>query len=179
MPSRSFTRSDRLAAELRRLLGTMVHEVVRDNALPSMSVSDVECSKDFDVIVLLDKPQGLSSNQAMERGRHQFRARKAGHTGSLDPLATGLLPICFGEATKIAGYLLGARKAYAAECRLGTTTTTDDSEGEVIETRAVPALSVDTIGSALKNLRGSITPIPPIYSPPNHPAVTLYQPPRP
>ncbi len=72
--------------------------------------------RDIHGILLLDKPQGLSSNQALQKVRHLFGARKAGHTGSLDPLATGLLPICFGEATKIAGYLLGSRKAYAAEC---------------------------------------------------------------
>jgi len=71
----------------------------------------------LDGILLLDKPQGLSSNQALQRVRHLFRADKAGHTGSLDPLATGLLPVCFGEATKIAGGLLGARKAYETVAR--------------------------------------------------------------
>jgi len=96
--------------------------------------------RDISGILLLDKPPGLSSNQALQKARHLFGAKKAGHTGSLDPLATGLLPICFGEATKIAGYLLGARKAYAAQCRLGVTTTTDDAEGEVVRTRAVPEL---------------------------------------
>ena len=73
----------------------------------------------LDGILLLDKPQGLSSNQALQRVRHLFRAEKGGHTGSLDPLATGLLPVCFGEATKIAGGLLGARKAYDTVARLG------------------------------------------------------------
>src|SRR5690606_18903117 len=76
----------------------------------------------LDGILLLDNPQGLSSNQALQRARHLFRAAKAGHTGSLDPLATGLLPVCFGEATKIAGGLLGARKAYDTVARLGTVT---------------------------------------------------------
>jgi len=79
--------------------------------------------RDIHGILLFDKPQGLSSNQALQRVRRLYNARKAGHTGSLDPLATGLLPVCFGEATKIAGYLLGSRKAYEAELRLGATTT--------------------------------------------------------
>ena len=86
-------------------------------------------------ILLLDKPHGLSSNQALQRVRHLFRAEKAGHTGSLDPLATGLLPICFGEATKIAGGLLGARKAYDTVARLGLVTDTDDAEGQLLRER--------------------------------------------
>src|SRR5947208_13918072 len=110
-------------------------------------------------ILLLDKPRGLSSNAVLQRVRTLFLRQKAGHTGSLDPLATGLLPICLGEATKIAGYLLGSRKAYAAECRLGITTTTDDAEGEVLQTRPVPALSDADIETALANLRGRIVPI--------------------
>ncbi|HJW47116.1 MAG TPA: tRNA pseudouridine(55) synthase TruB, partial [Lysobacter sp.] len=79
----------------------------------------------LDGILLLDKPQGLSSNQALQRVRHLFRAEKAGHTGSLDPLATGLLPVCFGEATKIARLLLGSRKAYETAGELGLTTDSD------------------------------------------------------
>jgi tRNA pseudouridine55 synthase len=131
--------------------------------------------RDVHGILLLDKPQGLSSNQALQKARHLFRAKKAGHTGSLDPLATGLLPICFGEATKIAGYLLGSRKAYAAECLLGVATTTDDSEGEVVDTRAVPVIDNATIESALKNLRGKIIQIPPIYSALKQGGVALYK----
>ena len=94
----------------------------------------------LDGILLLDKPPGLSSNQALQRVRHLFRAEKAGHTGSLDPLATGLLPICFGEATKIAGSLLGARKAYETVARLGITTDTDDAEGQPLRERPVARL---------------------------------------
>src|ERR1700753_3928408 len=112
--------------------------------------------RDVDGILLLDKPYGLSSNQALQRARHIFGARKAGHTGSLDPLATGLLPICFGEATKIAGYLLGSSKAYDAECRLGITTTTDDAEGEVLATRAVPTIDDAALETAMQPLRGRI-----------------------
>ena len=101
--------------------------------------------RDVTGILLLDKPSGLSSNQALQKVRRLYAARKAGHTGSLDPLATGLLPICLGEATKIAGHLLGARKAYAADVRLGVTTDTDDAEGSVLQTRAVPALTAHDI----------------------------------
>jgi tRNA pseudouridine55 synthase len=131
--------------------------------------------RDIHGILLLDKPQGLSSNQALQQVRRLFNARKAGHTGSLDPLATGLLPICFGEATKIAGYLLGSRKAYAAECRLGVTTTTDDAEGEVVTTRSVPALTAATIDAALCTLRGRIVQTPPIYSALKQGGVPLYK----
>ncbi|MGY0504108.1 tRNA pseudouridine(55) synthase TruB [Luteimonas sp. e5] len=115
-------------------------------------------------ILLLDKARGPSSNQALQRVRHLFRAEKAGHTGALDPLATGLLPICFGEATKIAGGLLGARKAYETVARLGVTTDTDDAEGEVLRRRPVPALDIARIDAALAELSGRIRQVPPIYS---------------
>jgi len=118
----------------------------------------------LDGIVLLDKPRGLSSNQALQRVRHLFRAAKAGHTGSLDPLATGLLPICFGEATKLAGGLLGARKAYDTVARLGIQTDTDDAEGEPLIERPIPALTQDQIETALHTLTGPIQQRPPIYS---------------
>jgi hypothetical protein len=95
----------------------------------------------LDGVLLLDKPAGMSSNQALQRVRHLFRAEKAGHTGSLDPLATGLLPVCFGEATKVAGLLLGHRKAYETEARLGATTDTDDADGVVLRERPVPVLA--------------------------------------
>jgi tRNA pseudouridine55 synthase len=131
--------------------------------------------RDITGILLLDKPQGLSSNQALQKVRRLFRASKAGHTGSLDPLATGLLPVCFGEATKIAGYLLGARKAYTAQCKLGVTTTTDDAEGETVATRTVPALDEAIIESALAKLRGRIVQIPPAYSAIKQGGVPLYK----
>lgn len=118
----------------------------------------------LDGILLLDKPRGLSSNQALQRVRHLFRAQKAGHTGSLDPLATGLLPVCFGETTKIAGGLLGARKAYDAVARLGIVTDTDDADGQVLQERPVPALDIDTLDAALAGLVGRIRQRPPIYS---------------
>lgn len=118
----------------------------------------------LDGILLLDKPQGLSSNQALQRARHLLRAEKAGHTGSLDPLATGMLPLCFGEATKLAGHLLGARKAYVTLARFGVTTDTDDAEGQPLRRRPVPALDDARIEAALAPLRGRIRQRPPIYS---------------
>lgn len=120
--------------------------------------------RDIHGILLLDKPLGLSSNQALQTARRLVGAAKGGHTGSLDPLATGLLPLCFGEATKLAGWLLGSRKAYEAEVRLGVTTTTADLEGDVVETRPVPTLDEATIEAALAPLRGHIVQIPPVYS---------------
>jgi tRNA pseudouridine55 synthase len=126
-------------------------------------------------ILLLDKPIGISSNRALQQAKRLFGAKKAGHTGSLDPLATGLLPVCFGEATKIAGYLLGARKAYAAECRLGATTDTCDSDGAVLVERPVPVLDDATIRATLSQLVGRITQIPPVYSALKQGGVPLYR----
>lgn len=120
--------------------------------------------RELDGILLLDKPRGPSSNQALQRARHLFRAAKGGHTGSLDPLATGLLPLCFGEATKIAGGLLGARKAYDTVARLGQVTDTDDADGQVLRERPVPVLDIATIDAALADLTGRILQRPPIYS---------------
>lgn len=115
-------------------------------------------------IVLLDKPRGISSNQALQQVRRLFGADKGGHTGSLDPLATGLLPICLGEATKIAGLLLGSRKAYETEALLGLTTSTDDSEGEVLQRRPVPSLDDERIRVELAALVGRIRQVAPVYS---------------
>lgn len=120
--------------------------------------------RDLHGILLLDKPQGISSNQALQKARHLFSAAKGGHTGSLDPLATGLLPLCFGEATKIAGLLLGSSKAYETECLLGVTTDSADSQGAALEIKPVPDLDDATIERALVQLRGRIQQVPPIYS---------------
>lgn len=120
--------------------------------------------RSLDGILLFDKPRGLSSNQALQRVRHLFRADKAGHTGSLDPLATGLLPVCFGEATKIAGGLLGARKAYDTVARLGVVTDTDDADGQPLRERQVPPMRIGTLDAALSVLTGRIEQRPPIYS---------------
>lgn len=121
-------------------------------------------TRDLHGILLLDKPLGLSSNKALQMAMAILRAAKGGHTGALDPLATGLLPLCFGEGTKLAGNLLGSRKAYLAECRLGATTTTADLEGEILDQRPVPSLDEAAIEAALAMLRGRIVQVPPVYS---------------
>ena len=114
-------------------------------------------------VLLLDKPVGLSSNAVLQQAKRRFRAEKAGHTGTLDPLASGLLPICFGEATKFAQMLLDADKTYAATVRLGATTTTGDAEGEVSQTRDV-AVTRQEIEAVLPRFIGRITQIPPRYA---------------
>ncbi len=114
-------------------------------------------------IILLDKPKGFSSNAALQKVRWLLNAEKAGHTGSLDPLATGVLPLCFGEATKFSQYLLDADKGYETVMQLGVTTTTADAEGEVIERREVTVGRAD-IEAVLPRFRGDISQIPPMYS---------------
>lgn len=130
--------------------------------------------RDVHGIVLLDKPNGYTSNQALQRIKYLFRARKAGHTGSLDPLATGLLPICLGEATKVSGFLLDADKHYRTRCRLGVTTDTGDAEGAVLEQRPVPPLDDAVIEAALAPLRGPVRQVPPMYSALKHQGRRLY-----
>jgi len=130
--------------------------------------------RDIDGILILDKPIGVSSNQALQQVRKLFRARKAGHCGSLDPLATGVLPICLGEATKFSSYLLGANKSYRAICRLGQTTTTGDAEGEVTATAAV-CVDAAQIEEVLPCFVGEIEQIPPMYSALKHQGKRLYQ----
>jgi tRNA pseudouridine55 synthase len=115
-------------------------------------------------VLLLDKPVGWTSNAALQAVKRLYRAKKAGHTGSLDPLASGLLPICLGEATKLSGLLLDADKAYRFTCRLGVTTATGDAEGEVLATRPVGALSRERIEAALRGFIGPIRQLPPMYS---------------
>src|SRR5437588_10818427 len=116
-----------------------------------------------DGVLLLDKPVGLSSNAALQQAKRRFRAEKAGHTGTLDPLASGLLPVCFGEATKFAHMLLDADKTYVALVRLGTTTTTGDAEGEVLQTRNV-TVSRQDVEAVLPRFIGRIMQIPPRYA---------------
>jgi tRNA pseudouridine55 synthase len=119
--------------------------------------------RELDGIVLLDKPQGLSSNDALQKVRRIFGAAKAGHTGALDPLATGMLPICFGEATKFAGYLLDADKGYRTTARLGVRTTTSDAEGEVVSEKPVD-VSLEQLNNALAQFRGPQQQVPSIWS---------------
>jgi len=126
-------------------------------------------------ILLLDKPIGGSSNKILQEVKHIFKAAKAGHTGNLDPLASGMLPLCFGEATKISAFLLDADKCYQGTCKLGVRTTTADCEGEVIEERPVPELNESQIEAVLENFRGEIQQIPPMYSALKQNGVPLYK----
>ena len=119
---------------------------------------------DIDGVLLLDKPAGISSNDALIRAKRIMNAKKAGHTGTLDPFATGLLPICFGEATKFSQDLLDADKTYETVVHLGISTTTGDTEGEVLKTSEAVLFSQDEIESALAMFRGDIFQIPPMYS---------------
>ncbi|GLU34834.1 tRNA pseudouridine(55) synthase TruB [Trinickia caryophylli] len=119
--------------------------------------------RDLDGVLLLDKPVGLSSNDALMCAKRLYLAKKAGHTGTLDPLASGLLPLCFGEATKFSQDLLEADKTYEATMRLGVRTTTGDAEGEVLETREV-RVDPAALDSAMAGLRGQIVQVPPMYS---------------
>lgn len=115
-------------------------------------------------VLLLDKPSGLSSNAALQRVRRMVGAAKAGHVGSLDPLATGMLPICLGEATKIAGEILSGRKLYRFTVSLGTRTATGDLEGAVVQSLPVPALDPRVLQTVLHRFRGPQLQIPPMYS---------------
>jgi tRNA pseudouridine55 synthase len=115
-------------------------------------------------VLLLDKPEGLSSNAALQRVRRLLGARKAGHVGSLDPLATGMLPICLDEATKIAGDILSGRKRYQFSIALGSRTATGDREGGVVETQPVPPLDAGMVEQALAQFRGPQRQVPPMYS---------------
>lgn len=126
-------------------------------------------------IFLLDKPQGLTSHQATQQVRHLFKVQKAGHTGSLDPLATGLLPICLGEATKFSQFLLTSDKHYWVQAKLGVRTHTGDSEGECYPEQYVPSFSVADIQAALSGFRGLISQIPPMVSALKHAGKPLYQ----
>jgi len=115
-------------------------------------------------VFLLNKPLGLSSNAALQKVRWLFRAQKAGHTGALDPLASGLLPICFGEATKFSHFLLDSTKRYQTTIQLGNSTTTGDVEGEILLEKSIPTLTEDQIKQVLAQFVGDIQQIPPMYS---------------
>jgi tRNA pseudouridine55 synthase len=128
----------------------------------------------LDGVLLFDKPLELSSNTALQKIRRLFQAEKAGHTGTLDPLATGLLPICFGEATKFANALLDADKSYTAQLRLGQTTTTGDAEGEITSEQAVDFVQ-SHLDAVLMRFRGQIEQLPPMYSALKHQGKPLYE----
>ena len=126
-------------------------------------------------ILLLDKPKGVTSNRALQQMKRLFQAKKAGHTGSLDPLATGMLPICFGQATKFSEYLLTADKTYVVTAQLGVKTTTADAEGEVISQSEVPDLTVSQLDRLCDAFRGVIQQVPSMYSALKHNGKPLYE----
>ena len=139
------------------------------NARPPKKPRDL-----VDGVLLIDKPVGLSSNDALIKAKRVVNAKKAGHTGTLDPFATGLLPLCFGEATKFSQDLLEADKTYDAVVHLGITTTTGDTEGEAVETRPVN-VTVEQIEAALAKFRGPILQVPPMYSALKRDGKALYE----
>lgn len=126
-------------------------------------------------ILLLDKPKGLTSNKVLQLAKNIFNAQKAGHTGSLDPIATGLLPVCFGEATKVSAYLLEADKAYMAICRLGQTTNSGDAEGEILQHRTCDRVTAAKIQQILGQFVGEIVQTPPMHSAIKQNGVPLYK----
>jgi len=131
--------------------------------------------RDIQGILLFDKPDGMSSNKALQEVKHLFFAQKAGHTGSLDPLATGLLPICFGNATRVSSFLLDADKRYDVVCQLGATTTTGDAEGEIVQTREVGKFDPVVVDELLQGrFTGTISQIPPMHSALKHKGQRLY-----
>jgi tRNA pseudouridine55 synthase len=139
------------------------------NARPPRKPRDL-----VDGVLLIDKPVGLSSNDALTKVKRIINAKKAGHTGTLDPFATGLLPLCFGEATKFSQDLLEADKTYDAVVHLGITTTTGDTEGDAVATRPVD-VTVERIEAALARFRGPIMQIPPMYSALKRDGKALYE----
>lgn len=132
--------------------------------------------RQLDGILLLDKPKGLTSNQALQRVKRLYHADKAGHSGTLDPMATGMLPICFGEATKFAGILLDNYKQYQFTCKLGEKSSTGDAEGEIIETKPIPTtLTEEALNVALSQFLGEISQVPPMVSALHHQGKRLYE----
>ena len=131
--------------------------------------------RDVNGVVVLDKPRGMSSNEAVQRVKRLFGARKVGHTGSLDPLATGVLPLCLGEATKFSQYLLTSDKTYVATLRLGVSTDSGDADGTVLQEREVGAMSRARIEAALDAFRGEIEQVPSMFSAIKHQGQPLYK----
>ena len=130
--------------------------------------------RDIHGVFLLDKPQGMSSNDIMQKVKRIFQANKAGHTGALDPLATGMLPICLGEATKFSQFLLDADKRYLVTAKLGERTATSDAEGQIVETREVKVKTPEIL-TALEQFRGDILQVPTMFSALKHNGKPLYE----
>lgn len=131
--------------------------------------------RDISGILVIDKPSGMTSNGVLQKVKWLYQAQKAGHTGALDPIATGVLPICLGEATKFSQRLLDSDKRYITRVQLGESRDTADIEGETLETSAIPALSAESIEAALEQYRGDITQVPPMYSALKHEGKKLYE----
>lgn len=131
--------------------------------------------RDVHGVILLDKPPGYSSNQAVQKVRWLFDARKAGHTGSLDPFATGMLPICLGEASKTASFMLDAAKTYEAIAFLGKQSTTGDVEGDISRELPVPSLDTARVTEVFSGFLGAVEQVPPMYSALKHEGQRLYQ----
>ncbi len=129
----------------------------------------------IDGVMLLDKPEGLSSNAAMQIVRRLLNAQKAGHTGTLDPMATGLLPLCFGNATKFSADLLNAEKGYEARVKLGIATDTGDRTGEVLEAKPADGITFEDVAEAASRFRGVISQVPPMHSALKHQGQPLYK----
>ncbi|WP_199457082.1 MULTISPECIES: tRNA pseudouridine(55) synthase TruB [unclassified Marinobacter] len=131
--------------------------------------------RDVNGILVIDKPQGVTSNGILQQVKRLYGAAKAGHTGALDPLATGVLPLCFGEATKFSQMMLDSDKAYITTAKLGIRTETGDSEGAVVEEKPVPALTEAQVEAVLENFRGDIQQVPSMYSALKHQGKPLYE----
>ena len=129
----------------------------------------------LDGFLIMDKPVGLSSNQVVQKAKRMMDAQKVGHTGSLDPLATGVLPLCFGEATKFSQYLLDSDKRYWTRIRLGQTTNTGDSDGQILEERPINGVTAERIEAVLAEFRGKIEQTPSMYSAIKHHGQPLYK----
>jgi tRNA pseudouridine55 synthase len=146
---------------------------VQDSPPTTKKTQVKRVKRSVDGVLLLDKPLGFSSNQALQKVKWLFQAAKAGHTGTLDPLATGVLPICLGEATKFAQYLTDADKTYVASVRFGATTTTGDAEGDVLVTKPV-TFTMAQLVVVLAQFEGEISQVPPMYSALKHEGKALY-----
>lgn len=142
--------------------------------------NQINCNKakkkrELDGVLIFNKPQGITSNKALQKVRYLFKAKKAGHTGSLDPLASGVLPICFGEATKFSQFLLNSDKLYQVTAKLGVQTDTGDSDGNIIQTLPIPKLSVSKIKGILDTFKGKTLQVPSMYSAIKHNGKPLYK----
>ncbi len=151
-----------------------VRQTIKTNNINIQNMQFKRIKRNINGVLLLDKPLGYSSNQALQKVKWLYSAAKAGHTGTLDPLATGLLPICLGEATKFAQYITDADKSYIAKLKLGVTTTTGDAEGDVLATSTVNINEAQFV-AACQSFIGEISQLPPMYSALKHDGKALYE----